>query len=616
LRNADPKNASLTSQVAGAVRDLALASERMLDVAGARTAYAESAALFADAMQASPDNIGIIENAARGLQLQAAFLDDQGERAAALRTLDRAAEIGDALVLQRGADADGVLLGVTVLNARARLRNLQGETKVAAVDLERAEYLLGQLGRPAAPGDLERAVGAVVDVARQWGFAGQLDRSAIVVRDALDLYALPQGASPAALVIHRIAMTKLLLQKSTVELDRGDVAAALATAAEAIRAYETDIVPHTRSDRVLDEFVQQLVLLGRTAAVGRDPVRARDAYCAVQPKVAALVPGFTERPRVLLSVLDSEFLCLQSRFFGGDRDESERLMADLAKRIDNAVPVSGGLMAAWRSLRARVAQLRTGMRIIAGDGGAAIVLAREAVRYHEDAVRVPSPDAGDLAGLAFMQGQLADLLNGSGDAGGARQAAEAGVAAWKKSSAVDRLDFKLEVKYAEAMIDAGALWEKTDDEKARDLFVRAANTLALLAPRVPAAGRAMVAEQRLRALQNLGDTLYTLDRLDDAIARHTDALAVAADLAAMRPDADANVNLARQHSRLARAFEKSKRYPDARDQGAKARVLFTANRDTSDDPAAVDRMLRWLDTLGKAIDDSEAKAQAVASEAR
>src|SRR5262249_15626003 len=146
-----------------------------------RKSFAESGAMYIEAMQTSPDNIGFIEEATRGLQLEAAFLEDQGDREGALQKLDRAAEIGDALVLQRGADADGVLVGVTVRNARARLRNLEGQPKAAAADLERSEYLLGQIGRPAAPGDLQRAVGAVVDIARQWGFAGQLDRSAITV---------------------------------------------------------------------------------------------------------------------------------------------------------------------------------------------------------------------------------------------------------------------------------------------------------------------------------------------------------------------------------------------------------------------------------------------------
>ena len=614
LRSADPKNIVLTSRLASMLRDLAFTSVRVPDLARAREAYAQSATLFAEALQISPDSISAVESATRGLLLEATFLEQQGDRAGAIARLDRAAEIGDALVLQRGADAAGVLLGVSVRAARARLRNLEGQPKAAAADLERAEHLLGVLGRPVAPADLQRAVGAVVDIARQWGFAARLDRSLATVTAALELYTPPPGLSAAATVAHRISMAKLMLQKATVELDRGDASAAMATAEEAVRQYETEIVPHTRSDRLLDDFAQQLTLVGRIAVVGRQGDRARAAYCAVSPKIAALAPNLHERPRVRLTVLDSEFLCAEARYFGGEHDESERAMAALAKRVDDAVPVQGGLMSDWRSLRARVARLRAGMRVIAGDAKGAVPLLREAIRYHQDAVSIPAPSGDDLAGLAFVQGQLADVLDEEGDKDGARSQAESAVATLRKAARIDRIDYTLEIKLADAMVNLGELWRKDEPAKALGHFNAAASLMATLAQQVPQQGRHLVLEARSRALHQAGDAAYSLERTGEAIARHRAALAAATELAALRPDdVEVKLDLARQHGRLARALEQGKHYADARAESAEARRLFVTHRAAARNPAAIDRHIGWVDKLVATIAEGESKAQPAAS---
>ena len=163
LRNADPKNASLTSQLASALRDLALASTRMFDLATRPQVLhgVGRAVRRGDADQPGQHRHHRERDARPAVR---GLLPRSSKATATARSqkLDRAAEIGDALVLQRGADADGVLVGVTVRAARARLRNLEGQPKAAAADLERAEYLLGAArppGRargPAARGRLRR----------------------------------------------------------------------------------------------------------------------------------------------------------------------------------------------------------------------------------------------------------------------------------------------------------------------------------------------------------------------------------------------------------------------------------------------------------------------------
>ena len=310
--------------------------------------------------------------------------------------------------------------------------------------------------------------------------------------------------SAAATVAHRISMAKLLLQKATVELDRGDAKAAIATAEEAIRQYETEIVPHTRSDRVLDDFAQQLTLVGRIAAVGRDgDARARPiARC--RRRSTALAPNLTERPRVRLTVLDSEFLCVEARYFGGEHDESERAMAALAKRVDDAVPVQGGLMSDWRSLRARVARLRAGMRVIAGDAKGAVPLMREAIRYHQDACRSRrrAPTISPVWPLCRGNSPTSSTRRRQGRR--AQGQAEAAFATWRKADGHRPHRLQAGDQVADAMVNPGDLWQKDEPRRPSGSIQRRRN-MAMLQDRVPRRA-AQCCEPRRRALLG-GDAL-------------------------------------------------------------------------------------------------------------
>jgi tetratricopeptide (TPR) repeat protein len=606
LRAADPKNAVLTADLAQAHRDFAMASARLGDVAAARKEYAASAARFVEALQAAPDNVGTIRNAVRALLNEASFLEARNEWPAAKERLDRAVEIADALVRQRGADIDGVLTGIDARAARARLANFDGRRSEAVRDLERGEQLLSDAGRPASPAELRRVVAIVAELAVQWGYAGRLGRSLSLVEGALTIYPPPEGVSDAASVEYRISIARLLLQKATAEFDRNDIEAAIATAQRAIALYENDVLPHTRHEWALNGFAQQLIQLGRLAFAAGDKRRARDAYCAVGPKLVALVPKLADQPRLRLTTLEGEFLCAQTRFFMDESDEAAKLADGLATRIDDAVPIDAALMSEWRSIRARVANLRTAIRVVAGDQAKALPFLRTAIRYYEDAVTIPAPESNDLADLAFLREQLADLLNGNGDKAGARTEAEAAIATWRRAVKMNRVNYQLEIKLAEAMMTLGDLWEKDSADKARGFYLQAIGVLSGMPAQVPEQGRKLVLAPLARAHHNAADAAYELERYDEAVTRHRQGLAVQSELARLAPkDIDVQLDLGRQHARLARALHEAKSYAEAREQSAQARALFTLFRDAAKNPQSVDRLIGYVDGLLTTIAKSE-----------
>jgi tetratricopeptide (TPR) repeat protein len=437
LHSADPKNATLMADLAGKRTELAAAAHRLGDTARARAEFAVAGELHEAALRAVPDDVGVARNATRALQLEASFLEAMKEVEKARDRLDRAVDLADALTSQRGADDAGVLVGVAVRVERARLANGRDEPKKAIAELERAELLLGDLGRPAAPADLFRAVDIVVDMAVQWGAAAKLDRSLALIDDAFELYAPPQGVSREATVRYRVAVAKLLQQKAAVQLDRGRTADAIATAQAAVDVFDHEVVPYSRRDTVLDAFGRQLVELGRVAAAAGDMARARGAYCDVSRKLVSLAGDLKPRPRLRQLVLESEYICLEARYFGGERDGIEAALALLAKRVDDVVPWDDGLQADWRSLRGRIAALRAGIRVIADDVAGAIPLLRAALEVVEDAAKRPVARREDATRLAFLRGQLTDILQRSGDHAGGVTQTDAAVALWRRAVQLD-----------------------------------------------------------------------------------------------------------------------------------------------------------------------------------
>ena len=613
LRSADPRNAVLTADLAARRADLASAAARLGDAGRARSEFAAASELHAAALRAAPDNIDVMRDAARALKLEASFLETIRDYAGARERLDRAADLGDALVRQRGSDETGVLLGVAVRTVRARLANIQGEPKTAAADLERAELQLADLGRPAAPSDLSEAIDAVVDMAVQWRLAASLDRALALIDGALRLYAPPQGVSWEATVRYRTAIARLLLQKAAAQLDRGDPSAAIATVEGSVAMFEIEIMPYSRHESALVGFGQQLLELGRIARVAGESARARDAFCAVTPKLARAAPDWGKRARLRPLGLESEFLCLQARYFGGEHDEAERLLAALADRVDAVVPIDDSAQAEWRSLRGRVAALRAAARVIADDVPGAIKRLRNALRVVEDAAKRPLPRSEDNARLAFLYGQLAEMLERSGDHDGAVIQAEASVAAWRQTVKLDRIDYQNEIKLADALLSLAALVKDSKIDRALALDLEAAEVLAKLGDRVPNAGRKLVLAPWSRALYRAGDAALDLGRTDEAVLRHRKSLEVATELAKLAPkDVDIQLDLGRQHARVARALESAKLYSEAREQSAQARLLFTSHRAIAENPDAVDRLIAFVDQLLASMSESEGGAQGVA----
>jgi tetratricopeptide (TPR) repeat protein len=606
LHRADRRNVAILVDYATVRRDLAHAYEQLDLFDQARGEYRMAAALFAEALGISPDSIATILAATRALQLEAKFLEGRGERDAAQERLDRAVELGDALVRQRGASDAAALIGVVIRTARARLAILDGRVKTAVDDLEHAERRLADLGRPGALNDLVAAIDAMAGLVTQWRHAGRIEYARALVGDALAFYALPPGVSAAAAVDFRVSMASLASLKATAALDAGDPAGAVRIAAEVVASFESEIVPHSRRGPVLDAYARQLVELGRVASLAGDNARAREAYCAIGPNLARL--GTT--PRLALATLDGEFLCAQARYFAGDREEGEKLLAGLAERVDAAVPVDGGLMAQWRSLRARVAALRAIMRVIAGDTPRALALTRLAIDRYHDAARVPAPDAADLTSLAVLQGQLAGLLKDTGDPAGAREAAEAAVKTWRRAGDIDRSAHEPDIRLAEAVIAAGDLWRDESAEKALSRYEEATAILVSLRAKVPEGKRRLVLAPLARALSSAGDAAYALKRIDDAVARHRQALQVALDLAALAPrDVEVQLDLARQHARLARSLHGARLYAEAREQCGHARRLLTLHQAGARDSAVVERLISWVERLLASIAEDETAAK-------
>jgi hypothetical protein len=285
----------------------------------------------------------------------------------------------------------------------------------------------------------------------------------------------------------------------------------------------------------------------------------------------------------------------------------------LADRVDAVVPIDDGAQAAWRSLRGRVAALRAGARVIADDVPGAIKRLRDALRLVEDAVKRPLPRSEDTARLAFLRGQLAEMLERSGDRGGAVTQAEASLAAWRQTVKLDRVDYQNEIKLADALLSLAALNKESNPERALELDLEAADGLGKLAERVPREGRKPVLEPWSRALHRAGDAALDLGRGDEAVLRHRKSLVVATELAKLAPkDVDIQLDLGREHARLARALENAKLYREAREQCAQARLLFTTHRAAAESSAAVDRLIAFVDRLLASMSESEGGAQGVA----
>lgn len=610
LQAADPKNAVLTIDLAQARRGLALSAARLGDTERARAEFAASAGLYAQGLAVAPDNIKGARGAVQELLDEASFLEDQNGWRAAVERLDRAVAIGDTLVRQRGADTIAVLTAVQARAARARLANFDGRGKDAIKDLERGEQLIADAGRPSAPSELRLAAAIVADLAQQWGYAGQLPRSLQLVDDALELYTPPEGLSDAASVSYRAAVARLLQQKATAELDGGNRDAALAAAERAVALYEDGIIPYTRHGWALDGYVRQHVQLARVAYVAGAKARSRDVYCAIASKIGTLAPVLIEKPRLRLAVLETEFNCAHARLLLGEPDKAETLATDLASRIDASVPIDATLMTEWRLIRARIARLRSDIAVIAGTPEAAARL-RTAIRYYEEAVKVPTPESRDLADLAFLQGQLADLLDESGDRSAARLQMEGAIATWQRAIRLNRIDYTLELKLAEATMALADLWEKDDREKAYRLYLKAIDMLAGLPPRLPAQGRPLFLPVMTRAQYGAADAAFSLDRFADSVQRHRQALALQEELARLaKDDIAVQLDLARQHARLARALHGAKSFAAARAETAQAHSLLQALRKAAPDGPVVDRLIAWTERMRTAIAEDEHRTAA------
>src|SRR5262249_56183852 len=110
--------------------------------------------------------------------------------------------------------------------------------------------------------------------------------------------------------------------------------------------------PCSRRDTVLGAFGRQPVELGRIAAAAGDMTRARGAYCDVASKLVSLAGDLKPRPRLRQLALESQFICLEARYFSGERDGIETSLAALAERVDAVVPLDDGLQADWGPFRA------------------------------------------------------------------------------------------------------------------------------------------------------------------------------------------------------------------------------------------------------------------------
>src|SRR5205823_1916672 len=218
--------------------------------------------------------------------------------------------------------------------------------------------------------------------------------------------------------------------------------------------------------------------------------------------------------------------CLQARYFSGEHDEAERLLATLADRVDAVVPIDDGAQAEWRSLRGRVAALRAGGRVIADDVPSAINRLRKALRMVEDAVKRPLPRSEDTVRLAFLHGQLAEMLERSGDQAGAVMEAEAAISAWRQTVKLDRIDYQNEIKLAEALLALAELLTKDKLDRALALNLEAAEALAKLRERMPKTGRKLVLAPWSRALYRAGNAALDLGRGDEAVLRHRESLEV------------------------------------------------------------------------------------------
>lgn len=410
LRGADAKNVALTFELAAIRSKLAHAATKLGDRNRAKSEFAAAGLLFSEALRAQPDNVSYVHVASLSLQREAALFEESKNLDGARERLDQAVTISDALVLQRGADRAGTLIGVSANVARARHANLWNDPKTAIRHLERAEILLADLGRPPGLADLSRALDLVGEIAQQWQAAGKIDRAASIIADAPGLYTPPQGVSEPARARYLLAIAKLQGRKAQIALTGGNTAVAVAAAERAVSLYESEIVPHSRSDSTLDGMARQLEALGRITAAAQHPVRSREAYCAIAPKLSAFAPDLARRPRLWQTALEGDFLCIEARYSGGEQTESEKQIELLAIRVDRQVPIDDELQGEWRSLRTRVATLRGEMRKAVGDADSAIKLYREAIAMATDATKFPTASADDVSRLAALRRDLASLV--------------------------------------------------------------------------------------------------------------------------------------------------------------------------------------------------------------
>jgi tetratricopeptide (TPR) repeat protein len=205
-----------------------------------------------------------------------------------------------------------------------------------------------------------------------------------------------------------------------------------------------------------------------------------------------------------------------------------------------------------------------------------------------------------------VQQQLSDVLDETGDKKGARTQLEASVATWRRAIKANQINYKFEIKLAEALISLADLSGEDDATISSELYTQAANLMGMLLSRVPQQGRSLVLEPQSRALYRAGDVALGLKRTDESVARHQQALKAAVELASLKTgNTETQIDLGRQHGRLARALEAAKRYAQAHEHAGEARRLFVEHRGASRDHAAVDRLITWTDKLVEEIEKGE-----------
>lgn len=613
LLRADPRHVGYMTSLAMTRRGWANAASRFGLPDEARHLFAAANELFGTALKLAPDNASLAREASSGLRLEAIFLEGSEDREGALARLDRAAEIAEALVRQRGAGEDGIIEGLRIRASRARMLNNLGRGRDAAADLERAGVMLDDLGRPAEPGALLDAINAVVDLSVQWGYAGRLDRSLALIDAVLGSYGPPEGVSDAALVGYRIAVAKLHAQRAAVLLDGGRRAEARRVAAEAVAGYETGILPHNRTEPVVQAYAMQVMQLARIAGQAGDPAMARDTFCALERTMRAVFPQLDRDPRLRLTALDGAYNCLNARLTGSgetDRLAAESEIAALLGRADAAFPTASVLITEWQVLIASLHQLRVLARMFAADDEGVMRAIPPAIGAARIATERPDPPTDVLIGLAFLHdvhaGNLKRLRN---DLPGAVKQRESQLATLARGIRLRGFDYLLKVRHAEAQIALALLLREGDPGRALSLLREADDDMRRLDRTVPERGRAKVLEQWTEANWRAGDLHYGAGRHAEAVAAQREALLAMEAWARLAPDdPEVQLDLGRQHARLGRTLAKVSRWDEATGEVGRARAIYVAQRARPGAPEGVEGLVSWTDKALAEIETSRRSA--------